>query len=70
MKKNSPEKTGNIGNTRDKTNKCQRLPKWKCKRTIQINWQHRVKDAGQIHVREYRRVVKKNKLNKLTTQGS
>ena len=53
--KEQSRKTGNIGYTRDKTNKRQRIPKGKCKRTILINWQHRVQDAGQIKVREYRR---------------
>ena len=43
--------TGNIGYTTNKTNKCQRIPEGKYKRTIQINWQHRAKDAGQINVR-------------------
>ena len=45
------KETGNIGYTTNKTNKCQRIPKGKYKRTIQINWQDRAQDAGQINVR-------------------
>ena len=34
--KRKSKETGNIGYTRNKTHKCQRIPKGKCKRTIQL----------------------------------
>ena len=70
-KKGQSRETGNIGYTRHRTNKCQRIPKGQYKRAIQRNRQHRVhKTQDKQMLENTEGTIKMNKPEKLATQDT
>ena len=57
IKNGQSRETGNIGYTRHRTNKCQRIPKGQSKmdNPEKLATQGCAQDTGQINVREYRK---------------
>ena len=68
--KGQSRETGNIGYTRHRTSKCQRIPKWQKKGHREKLATQGTQDTEQINVREYRRGNKKDIPEKLATQGT
>ena len=54
-KNEQSRETGNIGYTRHRTNKCQRIPKWQKKGHREKQATQGTQETEQINVREYRR---------------
>ena len=70
-KNGQSRETGNIGYTRHRTNKCQRIPKGQKKWTIQRNWQHRIhKTQDKSMLENTEGAIQKDNSEKLATQGT
>ena len=65
IKNRQSRETGNIGYTKHRTNKCQRIPKGQSKIDNPEKLARQgTQDTGQIHVREYRRGNKKQTIQR------